>query len=97
MTVLFLIILNYCASNKFNSKNIYVYNLTDNEEILDINANEKVPLASLTKIMTTYVVLDNIDNISNKVTVVNKNIFNELINKNASRADYFYRYYHFIY
>lgn len=36
----------------YNSRSIYVYNLTDSKVELDINSDEKLPIASLTKLMT---------------------------------------------
>ena len=36
----------------YNSKSIYVYNLTDDKVQVDINGDERLPVASLTKLMT---------------------------------------------
>ena len=42
---------------KFISKAVYLYNLTDDKEVLSKNENERLPMASLTKIMTVRVAL----------------------------------------
>ena len=36
----------------YNSKSVYVYNLTDGKVEIDVNGNKKLPIASLTKLMT---------------------------------------------
>ena len=55
-----------------SSKHVILYNLTDNYKLLDINSNEKVQVASLTKIMTTIVAIENIDRLDDKVTITSK-------------------------
>ena len=57
------------------SKHVMLYNLTDNYKLLDINGNEKVQIASLTKIMTSIVAIENIKNVDDKVTI-KSNVFN---------------------
>ena len=52
-----------------SSKHVVLYNITDNYKLLDINSNEKVQVASLTKIMTAIVAIDNIDKLDDKVTI----------------------------
>ena len=44
----------------FISKAVYLYNLTDDKEVLAKNENERLPMASLTKIMTVRVALKHI-------------------------------------
>ena len=48
------------TNTKFNSKNIYVHNITDNKEVFKLRASEKVSPASLTKLMTVYTALNKI-------------------------------------
>lgn len=43
---------DYKSKTGYNSKSVYVYNLTDDKVELDINSDEKLPIASLTKLMT---------------------------------------------
>lgn len=40
------------SKNIYNSKSVYVYNLTDGKVEIDVNGNKKLPIASLTKLMT---------------------------------------------
>lgn len=49
--------------SKHISKAVYLYNLTDEKEVLSKNENEKLPMASLTKIMTVRVALKNISDL----------------------------------
>ena len=48
--------------NNFNitSKNVVLYNLNDNNVLYEKNASDSVSIASLTKIMTTIVAIENI-------------------------------------
>jgi len=72
MTILLLIpSLNLKALSIENlySEYIVVYNLTDNEVIYEKNANEKNSIASLTKIMTTLVALENIKDLNETINV----------------------------
>lgn len=52
-----------------SSKNIVLYNLDTNEKVFGYKDTEKVSIASLTKIMTAIVALENIDNLNKKVTI----------------------------
>lgn len=70
------------------SENIYVYNMTDNKKELSINGNERISPASLTKIMTTLVALENVDNLSN-IAPVNGTYYEEMISKNASMTGFY--------
>ena len=51
------------------SDNVILYNLDDKSIIYEENSNEKVKIASLTKIMTTLIAIENIDNLEEKVTI----------------------------
>ncbi|WP_099321309.1 D-alanyl-D-alanine carboxypeptidase family protein [Anaerococcus sp. Marseille-P3625] len=73
---------------KFNSKALYVYNLTDDKEVLAVNENEKLPMASLTKMMTVLVSLEKIPDISAKTTVDTQS-YQKLIDENASMAGFY--------
>ena len=46
-----------------NSKNVVLYNLDTNEKVFGYKDTQKVSIASLTKIMTAVVALENIDNL----------------------------------
>lgn len=51
------------------SKEAIIYNLNDDNVIYEKNSNERTKIASLTKIMTSLVAIENIDNIDDTVTV----------------------------
>lgn len=57
------------ASLDINSRNAILYNLNDNKIIYEKNAYEVVPIASITKIMTAIIAIENV-NIDDKVTVM---------------------------
>ena len=52
-----------------SSKEAVVYNLNDDKVIYEKNSNEQTKVASLTKIMTCLVSLENISNLDDTVTV----------------------------
>lgn len=74
--------------SNYNSKCIYVYNITDDKEILGINENKRLFPASLTKIMTVTVALDYINNLSDIVSI-DVDSYRELINENSSMAGFY--------
>lgn len=57
-----------------SSKNVVLYNLNEDKIVYEINKDEKVSIASLTKIMTSLVALDHIDNIKDTVKIERKMI-----------------------
>ncbi len=65
-------------AEEFNvtSKNVVLYNLNDNEVIYEKLADEKVQIASLTKIMTTIVAIENIDDLSAQVVFTKEDFKN---------------------
>lgn len=70
LIVLLLIPLNIKASQiNINSEHAILYNLDNNEILLDKNSEEKTAIASLTKIMTTIVAIENIDDIKQEITI----------------------------
>ena len=52
-----------------NSENAILYNMNEDKIIYEKNSNEKVKIASLTKIMTTIIALENINDIKEKTTM----------------------------
>ena len=54
---------------KLKSKNIILYNLDNNVMLYEQNSNDKVQVASLTKIMTAYVLIENIKDFKKEVTI----------------------------
>lgn len=64
---------------EISSKNVILYNLTDDLLLYEKSSDEKVLIASMTKIMTAIVAIENIENLDEKV-VLTENIFNDLGN-----------------
>ena len=62
------------VDNEFevNAKVVILYNLNDNSILYEKNSDEKVQIASLTKIMTAIVAIENIDDLDSKVTITSK-------------------------
>lgn len=65
---IFLPIINVQALD-INSEYAVLYNLNDDKIIYEKNSNEKIKIASLTKIMTTLVALENIEDIKQTTTI----------------------------
>lgn len=61
--------LAYAEDFTITSNEAVLYNLNDNKIIYELNKDERVPVASLTKIMTTIIALENIDNLDEEVTI----------------------------
>ena len=59
------------------SKNIILYNLDNNTKLYELNSQEKVQIASLTKIMTVYVLAENIKDLKKEV-VITPDVFSGL-------------------
>lgn len=62
----------YAEEFDVSSKNIILYNLNDNTVLYNINEDEKVSIASLTKIMTSIVAIENINDLNEFVVIKNK-------------------------
>lgn len=93
ITALILVYFGIFKNNKFKdltfeSKNIYVYNITDEKEVLNINGEEKVAPASLTKIMTVIASLENIDDLS-ALAPVDKDTYQKMVAVNSSMAGFY--------
>lgn len=58
------------------AENAILINLDKNEVIYEKNPDDPVILASLTKIMTAYTVLNNVENLDKKVTITEEDIAN---------------------
>ncbi len=79
----------YANEIEINSKYAILYNLDDDILLYEKNSNEKTPIASLTKIMTTIVSIENIKDLNEKV-ILGPNIFSGLAEANASVAGFKY-------
>lgn len=73
---------------ELHSKNFYVYNITDDKVELNINEKDRVPPASLTKIMTVWISLKNIEDL-NEIAPVDVASYLEMISRNSSMAGFF--------
>lgn len=82
----FLLITNIKAID-INSNNMVLYNLNEDKIIDELNKDEKVSIASMTKIMTFIVAIDNINNLNDTV-VIRKEYFDNLEEENASLAGF---------
>lgn len=60
-----------------NSDKYILYNLNDDSVLFEHNSNEKTQIASLTKIMTTIVAIENVKDYNKKVTIT-KEMFNDI-------------------
>ena len=72
----------------YNSKSVFVYNLTNNKKVTGYNEDEKLPMASLTKIMTCLVSIENIDDLS-ATAPIDTESYQRLVKENASMAGFF--------
>lgn len=72
---------------EINSTNAVMYNMNENEVIFEKNKDEKISIASLTKIMTTIVAIENIDDLDKTITIKVKD-FDTLYEENASLAGF---------
>ncbi len=86
--ILFLIVIVFGINNNYvycdELKDIYkhdfnitakeaiLYNLNDDYVLYEKDINKRVPIASLTKIMTSIVAIENIDNLDEKVVITNE-------------------------
>ena len=74
-------------NDKYISKAVYVYNLTDDKEVLAKNENMTLPMASLTKIMTVRVALKHIDDLAG-LAPIDVGAYQRAVNMNASMAGF---------
>ena len=72
---------------EINSKYAIMYNLNDDTVLYEKNIHDKTQIASLTKIMTCLVAIENIDDVNKKVTMTAKD-FRGLAEANASVAGF---------
>ena len=81
-----IIIVNVNAEElRINSNNAVLYNLNDNKILYEKNKDQKVSIASLTKMMTALVAIENIEDLNKKVTFT-KSDYDKLIAMDASAS-----------
>lgn len=59
----------YAEDFSITSSRVILYNMNDQDILYELNSNEQTQIASLTKIMTTIVGIENIDALDEEVTV----------------------------
>jgi len=90
--VLFIIVIFLCFpfdvfALDINSKNAILYKLDDNKILYSKNAYERTSIASLTKIMTAIVAIENIDDLDQMVVITSEDL-KGLVEVNASVAGF---------
>lgn len=71
-----------------NSRNAIFYNLNDNSILYEKNSNDKISIASLTKITTGIVAIENIKDVNESVTLTYDDFYG-LIEANAAQAGFY--------
>lgn len=74
--------------SKYVAKAVYLYNLTDDKEVLSKNEDERLAMASLTKIMTVRVALKHIDDLG-AFAPIDVDAYHRAVDMNASMAGFF--------
>lgn len=77
----------YAKEPEINSNHAILYNLNDNTILYEKNSEEKTSIASLTKIMTSIIVLEQIKNLDEKVTITEED-YQGLREQNAATAGF---------
>lgn len=75
ITLLFLLFPFITNALEINSSNVILYNLNEDKIVLEQNSDEITSIASLTKIMTTIVAIENIDNLDETITIKEKDFY----------------------
>lgn len=58
----------------YNSKYVYVYNDTLDKEMYEMNAHEEIKVASMTKIMTAIIVIENNSNLDKEIEIKDEDL-----------------------
>ena len=77
LIILLLFDIVFASETNLSSKNYILYNLNDNTIIDSKNPNDEANIASLTKIMTTIIAIENIKDFNDKVTITS-NVFDDI-------------------
>ena len=76
------------SSDDIHSREALLVNMNNDEVLFEKNtSDDAVPIASLTKLMTYAVVIDNVSDLENTKVIVPDGLVQEMKNKGASRAD----------
>lgn len=82
-TAVFFTLINNVQAVEINSKHAVLYNLNENKIIFEKNKDSITKIASLTKIMTTLVAVENIKDINDKI-VIDDTMFEGLYEADAA-------------
>ncbi len=74
-------------SLNIKSEHVILYNLNDNTILYELKPNERVSIASMTKIMTALIVIDSVDNLNEEFTMTS-DMYKTLKEENASLAGF---------
>lgn len=85
--ITFFLLITSIKAIDIKSNNMVLYNLNEDKIVDELNKDEKVSIASMTKIMTFLVAIENIDDLNDKVTI-KKEYFDNLEEENASLAGF---------
>ena len=73
--IAFLTFINVKAFNfDLNSKYVYVYNDTEDRVMYELNSNEEIKVASMTKIMTAIIVIENNKDLERKIVIKDEDL-----------------------
>lgn len=76
----------YSYDFESNSKALFMFNLDSGATVYSMNADEELPMASLTKIMTYIVAYENIPDIENTIVTVDQSVEDNLKGTGSSMA-----------
>lgn len=91
--IMLFIILSFICINvnalelDISSSNVVMYNTRDNKVLYESKKDEKIQIASLTKIMTAIVTLDTIKDLNNRVTLTSDD-FKNIVKENLVSAGF---------
>lgn len=83
LIIIILLFISNVNALDLSSRNVVLYNMNEDKIIYELEKDEKTSIASLTKIMTTLVAIENIDNYNETVTLYDS-MFTGLAEANAA-------------
>jgi len=74
IVIAFLFCINFVYAEEFivSSDEVILYNMNDDSILYELDSHKRVQIASLTKIMTAIVAIENIDDLDQEVVITNK-------------------------
>ena len=71
--IMFIFVINVNAL-ELNSKYAYIYNVKEDKIMYEVDSNKEVPVASLTKIMTAIISIENNEDLDKEVFVLDSDL-----------------------